>query len=128
MPYRDQFWLAPAADGPVSGTVEIPGSKSLSNRSLLLAAIADGPSRLRGLLQARDTELMTNALAALGTRLRVDGPSTVIEPGRLTGDTDIDCGLAGNVMRFVPAIAALAIGRIGFHGDARAKERPLGRY
>ena len=94
-------------------------------RLLLLAAIADGPSRLGGLLRARDTDLMTDALRALGAGIRVERDTTVVEPGPLTGPAHVDCGLAGNVMRFVPAIAGLAVGRIDFDGDPRARHRPL---
>ena len=126
VPPQNRLWLAPAALAPVSGAVQIPGSKSVSNRALLLAAIADGPSTLRGVLRARDTQLMTAALAALGAQIRSNGMSTLVQPAPFVGDVDIDCGLAGNVMRFVPAIAGLAVGRVGFHGDPRASERPLG--
>src|SRR5690242_3665541 len=117
MPQGQPPWRAPAARGPIFGTVELPGSKSVSNRAWLLAAVADGPSRLRAVLRARDTDLMTGALTALGARIRTDDAVTTVEPASFTGDADIDCGLAGNVMRFVPAIAGLAVGRVGFYGD-----------
>ncbi len=119
-------WRAPWSPEPIVAEVEIPGSKSVSNRALLLAAIADAPSTLRGLLRARDTMLMTDALTAMGAGIDTDNGVTSVQPHALTGPADIDCGLAGNVMRFVPAIAGLADGRIAFDGDRRARERPLG--
>jgi 3-phosphoshikimate 1-carboxyvinyltransferase len=121
-----RVWRAPWSPEPIVAEVEIPGSKSVSNRALVLAAIADGPSTLRGLLYARDTVLMTDALTAMGAEIRTDDGATRIEPHALAGPADISCGLAGNVMRFAPAIAGLADGRIAFDGDPRARERPLG--
>ncbi len=123
-------WSAPVAAGPVDAEVRVPGSKSLTNRALVLAALADGPSRLLGALRSRDTDLMIAALSALGAR--IEGPTgpmstedteLVISPGPLRG-TDIDCGLAGTVMRFVPPLAALAEGQSTFDGDPAARVRP----
>ncbi|CAM05605.1 3-phosphoshikimate 1-carboxyvinyltransferase [Saccharopolyspora erythraea NRRL 2338] len=121
-----QFWPAPAASGAVRATVPVPGSKSITNRALVLAALAEGPSTLRGPLRSRDTELMATALRALGADLQ-DGPegSWQVAPGPLRGPAEVDCGLAGTVMRFLPPVAALAEGRITFDGDPRARERPL---
>ena len=122
-------WTAPVADGPLDALVDVPGSKSLTNRYLVLAALADGPSRLRGVLRSRDTLLMAQALTALGTRVE-DVPDArsdwVVTPGPLRGDARIDCGLAGTVMRFLPAVAALADGPVRFDGDAEALARPMG--
>ncbi|WP_433869992.1 3-phosphoshikimate 1-carboxyvinyltransferase [Saccharopolyspora sp. CA-218241] len=122
-----QLWPAPTAPGAVRATVPVPGSKSITNRALVLAALADGPSTLSAPLRSRDTELMAAALRSLGTTVR-DGPdgSWLVEPGELRGPVEVDCGLAGTVMRFVPPVAALAEGRITFDGDPRARERPLG--
>ncbi|WP_129337518.1 3-phosphoshikimate 1-carboxyvinyltransferase [Cellulomonas endophytica] len=120
------LWAAPTAAGPLSGHVEVPGSKSLTNRYLVLAALADGPTRLRGALRSRDTRLMAEALAALGTGVTDDGPDQVLTPAPLRGGTDVDCGLAGTVMRFLPAVAALADGPVRFDGDAGARVRPMG--
>jgi 3-phosphoshikimate 1-carboxyvinyltransferase len=106
----------------------VPGSKSLTNRALILAALADGPSVVTGALRARDTVLMGRAVAALGTTLDgldADGPIRVV-PGALTGAGHVDCGLAGTVMRFVPPAAALASGDVRFDGDPRARVRPMG--
>ena len=123
------LWAAPVATGPIVGTVSVPGSKSATNRALVLAALADGPGRIRKPLHARDTKLMAQALRALGATIdEVDTPSGVdwmVTPGRLHGPATIDCGLAGTVMRFVPAVAALADGAITFDGDERARVRPM---
>ncbi|MBE9375844.1 3-phosphoshikimate 1-carboxyvinyltransferase [Saccharopolyspora sp. HNM0983] len=121
------MWAAPAASGPVRATVAVPGSKSITNRALVLAALADGPSTLRDPLRSRDTELMAGALRALGTGITdgADGSWHVV-PGPLRGPAAVDCGLAGTVMRFVPPVAALAAGDVDFDGDPRARERPLG--
>ena len=123
------LWSAPVATGPVSGTVAVPGSKSATNRALVLAALADGPSRIRRPLHARDTKLMAAALRSLGATIEevatTDGVDWVVTPGTLHGPATIDCGLAGTVMRFVPAVAALADGQIRFDGDERARQRPM---
>ena len=117
-------WLAPRAYGPVQATVAVPGSKSLTNRLLVLAALAEGPSRLAGALRARDTELMAGALRALGAQVRADDADWVVTPAPLHGAA-IDTGLAGTVMRFVPPVAALADGPVEFDGDPYARERPM---
>jgi 3-phosphoshikimate 1-carboxyvinyltransferase len=119
-----QSWPAPRADGPVRASVPLPGSKSLTNRLLLLAALADGPARLVAPLRARDTVLMVEALRSLGTDIVDDGADWVVTPGVLHG-ASIDTGLAGTVMRFVPPIAALAAGPVTFDGDDYARERPM---
>ncbi len=104
-------WTAPVASGPVRATVRIPGSKSLTNRALVLAAQADGPSRLSGVLRSRDTDLMAAALRSLGVSVEPTGPAELqVSPGPLTGPATVDCGLAGTVMRFVPPLAATAPG------------------
>ena len=129
-PDAAETWPAPVARGPVRGEVRLPGSKSLTNRHLVLAALADGPCVLHGVLESRDTALMRTALTALGARfeplsdggLRVH-PMPVGAP--LAGDVAVDCGLAGTVMRFVPFVAALRPGRVRFDGDAGARLRPM---
>jgi 3-phosphoshikimate 1-carboxyvinyltransferase len=120
-----QGWPAPRAEGPVSGRVTVPGSKSISNRALILAALADGPSHLTGLLAARDTALMRSALVAMGVGITETGTTVTVAPGSLKGPASVDCGLAGTVMRFVPPVAALADGVISFDGDPYARERPM---
>lgn len=120
-------WNAPFAPAPLHATVTLPGSKSITNRALVLAAQADGRSTVSGTLRSRDTDLMLDALAALGVSIHTDpgDPTAVtVTPARLHGAT-IDCGLAGTVMRFVPAIAASAHGPVHFDGDEQARARPL---
>lgn len=125
-------WPAPTADGPVSATVRVPGSKSATNRALILAALSTGPSTIRAALAARDTHLMAGALTQLGIDIRevrtdaVGNIDWAVTPGPLHGNTHIHVGLAGTVMRFVPPLAALANGPVDFDGDDRARERPLG--
>ncbi|MDT4913483.1 MAG: 3-phosphoshikimate 1-carboxyvinyltransferase, partial [Pseudonocardiales bacterium] len=119
-----ESWAAPRANGPVRATVPLPGSKSLTNRLLLLAALADGPSRLVAPLQARDTVLMADALRGLGVGVTEDGADWIVTPGALRGGI-VDTGLAGTVMRFVPPVAALADGPVIFDGDEYARVRPM---
>ena len=125
-------WPAPVAEGPVSAHVPIPGSKSATNRALVLAALASAPSTVRHALDARDTRLMAAALAAMGVGLEESGRDAIgnvdwrVTPQPMVGPAVIDAGLAGTVMRFIPPVAALARGRVDVDGDARARERPLG--
>jgi 3-phosphoshikimate 1-carboxyvinyltransferase len=124
-------WLAPLATGPFSALIQLPGSKSLTNRELVLAAIADGPSLLRAPLHSRDSALMIEGLRALGVRIDevagagAYGPDLLVTPGELEGGVSIDCGLAGTVMRFLPPLAALALGPVAFDGDPHARTRPM---
>ncbi len=118
-------WLAPYASAPVDAVVALPGSKSMTNRALVLAALADGPSVLRGALVARDTELMAAGLAAMGIGVGRDGESWSIRPEPLRGPATVDVGNAGTVMRFLPVVAALADGPVRFDGDDRAHDRPV---
>lgn len=123
-------WTAPCTPTPVHATVAIPGSKSLTNRTLILAALAaaqgQGTSTISGALRSRDTELMIGALRTLG--LHVDGDAAELTvSGELSpapGAT-IDCGLAGTVLRFVPALAALSSVDVVFDGDEQARGRPI---
>jgi 3-phosphoshikimate 1-carboxyvinyltransferase len=120
-------WPAPVAAGPVRGRVAVPGSKSVTNRALLLAALSGGPASVAGAPPTRDTALMVDALRALGVPITVDGEHvTVAAYDGLRGGGAVDCGLAGTVMRFVPPAAALADGPVRFDGDPRARERPMG--
>lgn len=121
----DAPWPAPTAARPLDATVRLPGSKSLTNRELVLSALADRPSRLRGALAARDTALMVAALRSLGAGIEDDGEAMVVTPGPIRGGGSIDVGLAGTLMRFLPPVAALADGPVRFHGDERARLRPM---
>ncbi len=119
-------WPAPEATGPVRAAVSLPGSKSLTNRALVLAALSDGPSTVTRALRSRDTELMAAALTALGSTVDSSGPDWLVTPGAFDGPADIRCGLAGTVMRFVPPVAALSTGVVAFDGDPHARTRPMG--
>lgn len=124
-------WAAPFAVAPLAARVSIPGSKSLTARELVLSALAEGPSRLRSPLFSRDTNLMVEAVRSLGVEVREEegegafGPDLVVTPGELSGGTSVDCGLAGTVMRFIPPVAALALGPVAFDGDPAARVRPM---
>jgi 3-phosphoshikimate 1-carboxyvinyltransferase len=119
------FWPAPYLDTPVRARVTLPGSKSITNRALVLAALADGPSTIAGTLRSRDTNLMIDALRAMGVAIAGDHTTVAVTPSPLVG-ARVDCGLAGTVMRFLPAAATLADGDVRFDGDEQARSRPLG--
>ncbi|MEU6696592.1 3-phosphoshikimate 1-carboxyvinyltransferase [Pseudonocardia sp. NPDC046786] len=125
-------WSAPTPAAPVTGTVSVPGSKSVTNRALLLAGLSGGACRVDGAPPTRDTTLMTGALTALGVPVTTEGDTVRTGAhGGLRGGTpefpaQVDCGLAGTVMRFVPPAAATARGAVRFDGDPRARERPMG--
>jgi 3-phosphoshikimate 1-carboxyvinyltransferase len=114
------------ATGPLNAAVELPGSKSLNNRELVLSALADAPTLLTGTLASRDSSLMIDALRALGTQidLNTDG-SILVTPKPFDRSATIDCGLAGTVMRFVPPVSVLANGDVKFDGDEGARRRPM---
>ena len=125
------LWPAPfRGDKKVSARVVIPGSKSVTNRALILAAQAQSPSLLKRPLISRDTELMVAGLRAMGVGIKdvqVDGDlAWEITPAPLRGPAKVDVGNAGTVMRFLPPLSALAQGDISFDGDPRSYERPLG--
>ncbi|HET9888862.1 MAG TPA: 3-phosphoshikimate 1-carboxyvinyltransferase [Mycobacterium sp.] len=123
-------WKAPSASQPVHATVTVPGSKSQTNRALVLAALAaaqdQGTPTITGALRSRDTDLMIGALRTLG--LSVDGDGTELTvSGRVSPEpmAQVDCGLAGTVLRFVPPLAALAESMVEFDGDEQARARPI---
>ena len=131
------LWPAPFRGlKPVDAVVTIPGSKSVTNRALILAAQATTPSIIRKPLVSRDSELMSAGLVAMGVTIEngsdKDGDFWVVTPlvsdGKvsLSGPAKVDVGNAGTVMRFLPPLAALATGDIEFDGDPRSYERPLG--
>ncbi|MFD9129096.1 3-phosphoshikimate 1-carboxyvinyltransferase [Kitasatospora sp. NPDC059571] len=131
----DALWPAPVATAAVDATVTIPGSKSATNRALILAALADGPGWVRRPLRSRDSQLMADGLRALGVTIEetVNEASggtgggeawRVIPAAQLHGPAQVDVGNAGTVMRFLPPLAALADGPVHFDGDPRCYERP----
>lgn len=123
-----QNWSAPSTTAPVDATVTVPGSKSLTNRALVLAALAtaQGPSTVSGALRSRDTDLMIEAIRALGVTVNGDGSELALR-GHIVpaADTRIDCGLAGTVLRFLPPVAALSSATVTFDGDEQARARPI---
>ncbi len=120
------FWSAPLAAAPVDATVALPGSKSMTNRALVLAATGEGPATIRHPLEARDTVLMADGLATLGTGIDRAGKTWSVRPGAWRGPSTVDVGNAGTVMRFLLVVATLADGPVRFDGDERARDRPLG--
>jgi len=122
------LWPAPHAVAPVDVRVSLPGSKSLTNRELVLAALAEGPGVVRRALRSRDTDLMAAALTTLGSTVDASGEDWTVLPGISAADdrtVAVDCGLAGTVMRFVPPVAALRGGDAAFDGDPHARTRPM---
>ena len=123
-------WPAPHATAPVRATVTVPGSKSQTNRTLILAALAaaggQGTSTISGALRSRDTDLMIGALRELGVAIDGDGPELTVSGSLNPGAAArIDCGLAGTVLRFVPPLAALSTATVLFDGDEQARTRPI---
>ena len=125
LPAGDRRWHAPAAAGPVRARLRLPGSKSITNRALILAALADGPAVIASPLRARDTRLMADALRALGTSIEDSASGWEVRPGPMDHGGQVDVGNAGTVLRFVPPVAPLAAGDVGFAGDPRASQRPV---
>lgn len=123
-------WTAPLAPQPVHATVTVPGSKSQTNRTLVLAALAAAGGRgtptISGALRSRDTDLMIGALRTLGLRVEGTGSELTVG-GRIAPGSPacVDCGLAGTVLRFVPPLAALAESPVEFDGDEQARARPI---
>ncbi|MCX4660208.1 3-phosphoshikimate 1-carboxyvinyltransferase [Streptomyces uncialis] len=138
-PAPPALWPAPLASGAVTASVQVPGSKSVTNRALVLSSIAAEPGWLRRPLRSRDTLLMASALRAMGVGIEEtvsssstgapveggEGEAWRIIPSGLHGPATVDVGNAGTVMRFLPPVAALADGPIRFDGDPRSYERPL---
>lgn len=129
-PAHTPLWPAPLASAPVDATVTVPGSKSVTNRALVLSALASEPGWLRRPLRSRDTVLMAEALRSMGVQIDevvnpYGGEAWRVIPAGLHGPATVDVGNAGTVMRFLPPVAALADGPVRFDGDPRSYERPL---
>ncbi len=127
---KQPTWTAPAISTPLHACVTVPGSKSLTNRTLILAALAaaggHGASTISGALRSRDTDLMIGALRTLGLSIDGDGDElTVSGVLRPPDHARVDCGLAGTVLRFVPPVAALSRAVVEFDGDEQARARPI---
>ncbi|MDP9800531.1 3-phosphoshikimate 1-carboxyvinyltransferase [Arcanobacterium wilhelmae] len=116
-------WCAPRASA-IRARVELPGSKSLTNRYLVLAGLGSGPAVIRHPLMARDTALMAGALEALGVRVERGEDEWRVSPGPLRG-ARLDVGLSGTVMRFLTPLAAFARGEVILDGDLAARARPM---
>jgi 3-phosphoshikimate 1-carboxyvinyltransferase len=132
-PIGREPWRAPVADGPIHATVTVPGSKSLTNRELVLASLADAPSRLTAPLHSDDSARMIDALRALGVGIELvpgsgsygdDIEVTPVWP--LRGDTEVDCGQAGTVMRFVAGLGGFSHGDVTLTAHESALHRPMG--
>ncbi|WP_234818015.1 3-phosphoshikimate 1-carboxyvinyltransferase [Mycolicibacterium sphagni] len=125
-----ELWAAPVAATAVDATVTVPGSKSQTNRTLVLAALAaaqgQGTSSISGALRSRDTNLMIGALQTLGIEVTGADAELVVGGGLAPGpQARVDCGLAGTVLRFVPPLAALSTSVVEFDGDEQARTRPI---
>lgn len=121
--------------GPLSGAIAAPASKSVTNRLLLLAALADGTSVLRNPLISDDSEAMRGVVEGLGAAVsEVGQPGQTGHSWRVAGTggrvspvTDIlDCRLSGTTIRFGSAVGALATGELTFTGEAPLRRRPIG--
>lgn len=120
-------WAAPTAVGAVNAEVRVPGSKSMTNRALILSALADGRSTIERPLRSRDTTLMVQALRSLGIAINDSDDLRWSVDGRSFTRTAacVDVGNAGTVLRFVPPIAALTHAAIEFDGDNAIRRRPI---
>jgi len=130
--YPDKLAIEPLRQPP-EVSIEVPGSKSITNRALVLAALSSTSQDdrvLKGALQSQDTEVMVEALKALGFRVSVDWPATVVRIGR-DGDgipahtADLYVANSGTSMRFLTALTALGKGHYRIDGDSRMRERPI---
>lgn len=121
------MWIAPGAAGPLDATVEIPGSKSITNRAYVLAALSGGPTLVRAPLDSRDARLMLGALSALGATHETAEDGVVVQPlaRRSAEAASVVLGNAGTVARFTPALAGLGSAPVHFDGDEAIRHRPI---
>ena len=115
--------------GPLRGSFEVPGDKSVSHRSLLFAALAEGETRVRGLLRAEDVHSTWKAVERLGARVREEGAEVVVTPPGRLGEPDdvIDCGNSGTSLRLLAGVLAGVPGLSVLTGDASLRRRPVRR-
>jgi len=132
-PAEAGLWQAPTAPDPLHAVVSVPGSKSLTNRELVLAALADGPGTIHSPLHSDDSARMVEALRSLGVGIeRIAGTGAfgddllVTPPEHIPAGTTVDCGQAGTVMRFVTPAAGFAAGDVTVTAHASALHRPMG--
>ncbi|MEV8614189.1 3-phosphoshikimate 1-carboxyvinyltransferase [Amycolatopsis sp. NPDC051373] len=124
-------WAAPVAAAALDARVRVPGSKSITNRAYVLAALAGAPTRVRVPLDSRDTRLMLGALASLGARSEETADGFLVHPLGAGGSShgepvEVTLGNAGTVARFTPALAALGDSPVLFDGDEAIRRRPIG--
>jgi 3-phosphoshikimate 1-carboxyvinyltransferase len=130
--YPEKLEIVPLAKPPAA-TVHVPGSKSITNRALVLAALSRPRwSKLENVLRSEDTEVMLAALEALGFNLTIDWPNSVVRFGGWGGIDQIPAGSAdlfvensGTTMRFLTAMLGLGHGRYRLDGTSRMRERPI---
>jgi 3-phosphoshikimate 1-carboxyvinyltransferase len=123
-------WNAPIAENRLDATVRVPGSKSITNRAYVLAALSNAPTVVREPLVSRDTTLMLDALSALGGSYHREATNVHVEPLAKSayddkGPVKVALGNAGTVARFVPALAGLGNRLVQFDGDEALRRRPI---
>src|SRR5262252_8044565 len=121
-------WLAIPTARALRGEIAVPGSKSASNRALVIASLSPRPTEIRGLLDSEDTRVMLACLAAMGTRIeRSGGTLRVAGPPGVRRDrvTELDAGDSGTAARFLTALCACVPGRFRLRGSPRLSERPM---
>jgi 3-phosphoshikimate 1-carboxyvinyltransferase len=121
----------PICPGPIRGTIRPPGSKSITNRALVCAALARGTSTITGALDSDDTRVMAGGLAALGIDIQADWPRGELTVTGCGGsipanDATLDCAASGTTMRFLAAVCGLGHGTFRLDGTARMRQRPIG--
>ncbi|NLX98200.1 MAG: 3-phosphoshikimate 1-carboxyvinyltransferase [Rhodopirellula sp.] len=117
--------------GPIHGTIRPPGSKSITNRALVCAALAEGTSTLTGALDSDDTRVMVQGLHRLGLEVLDDPRQSVIQVAGCAGrppakGAEIDAANSGTTIRFLTAVATLGQGRFRLDGSPRMRQRPIG--
>ena len=126
-----EITVAPLAGEPPRARVRVPGSKSLTNRALIVAALADGPSTLTGALDSDDTRVMVDSLQRLGLHVEHDPAAATIAiqgcSGRIPArEADLYIANSGTSLRFLTAMVAIGRGTYRLDGVARMRERPIG--
>ncbi|MFM8634974.1 MAG: 3-phosphoshikimate 1-carboxyvinyltransferase [Planctomycetia bacterium] len=121
----------PPCPGPVVGSIRPPGSKSITNRALVCAALARGETTLSGALDSQDTRVMVDGLRALGIEVVADWPRGEIRVAGCGGvipasSATIDCAASGTTIRFLSALCGLGRGRYRLDGTPRMRKRPIG--